>query len=101
MNKAAILSSLVLHEKALENGKLATQCFYEEIRSMDLNKSETEFFQEFQEIMRLLVMSIYNVATEYEYSKDYVQAKTESNKGLSYIRTFLIESQATQAIAKK
>lgn len=68
---------------------------------MKVDQSDKEFFSEFQEIMRLLVLSIYNVATEHEYLGEIEQAKLEANKGLSYIRTFLLENKSTQAIAKK
>jgi CHASE3 domain sensor protein len=51
--------------------------------------------------MRLLVLSIYNVAIEQEYLGNYNKAKQEANKGLSYIRTFLLENKSTQAVAKK
>ena len=44
---------------------MAIKCFYEEIKNMNVNQDEDSFFKEFQEIMRMLIMSIYNVSIEY------------------------------------
>lgn len=101
MNKSSILNFLGNHEKALENARTANRCFYKEIQNINLNQPDMDFFKEFQEVMRLLIMSLYNIATEYEFCKKYGESTKESTKALGYIKTFLVENPANAALAKK
>jgi tetratricopeptide (TPR) repeat protein len=72
LNKCAVLSMLDMHEKALENARIAAEYFEKEILNMDIGESvkEAEFRLEFLEKIRLLAICYYNLSVEADIVKD-------------------------------
>lgn len=72
LNKCAILSVLEMHEKALENARIAAEYFEKEILNMDvsLDVKESDFRIEFLEKIRLLTICYYNLSVEADIVKD-------------------------------
>ena len=72
LNKCAVLSIMQMHDKALENARIAADYFEKEILNMDVSEDvlESEFKAEFVEKVRMLTICYFNLSVEAEIVKD-------------------------------
>jgi len=80
---------------------MAYDIFSEEIKNMDFQQDEDNFFAEFQELMRMLVMSKFNIAVELEFSMQFEEAKKQAKLGIKYIEYFLQSDESSKHLKVK
>lgn len=96
LNRCAVLGLLGNHERALENARIASDCFEKEILELPTGDeiSELDFKKEFLEKVKLLTLCYYNLSIEAEVVGN-IEACTQAIRQALKLYYFFIEDDAS------
>lgn len=96
LNRCAVLGLLGNHERALENARIASDCFEKEILELPTGDDidEMDFRKEFMEKVKLLTLCYYNLSIEAEIIGN-IDACTQAIKQALKLYYFFIEDDVS------